>query len=351
MSTTSTVRIDLGSVARVLLLVISLWLAYKLVDLVLVILTAIVIGASLEPFIRRFISWGVPRVLAVIFLYVGGAVAAGIIFYFFVPPLLGDLALFASNFPQYLHSLQISSTNIAPTLIEEASRSTNFSLDSALSEVVTRISSFAASPLSLVAGIFGGVLSFILIVVISFYLAVQERGIESFLRLVTPLPQEEYILHLWRRAEKKIGLWMQGQLLLAFIVGVLVYLGLLLLDVRYAFLLALIASIFELIPIFGPILAAVPAIAIGTIDGGLTKGLLVMGFYVIVQQFENQLFSPLVVRKVVGVPPIISIIALIAGAELAGFWGLILAVPLAAIFIEFLEDFDRKKASMRDHGR
>ena len=136
---------------------------------------------------------------------------------------------------------------------------------------------------------------------------------------------------------------MQGQLLLAFIVVVLVYLGLTILGVPYAFFLALLAGVFELIPVFGPILSAIPAAIIAFSDGGLSLGLMTVGLFLIVQQFENHLIYPLVVRKVIGIHPIMVIIALLAGAKLAGFLGIILSVPLAAALKEYIDDVERKK--------
>lgn len=193
---------------------------------------------------------------------------------------------------------------------------------------------------------FGGLFSFVLIIVFSFYFAVQERGIASFLRIITPPKHEKYAIDLWKRSQLKIGLWMQGQLLLALIIGVLVYLGMMILGVKYALLLALLAAVAELIPLFGPVLAAIPAVAIGFIDGGATLGFLVVGFYVIIQQFENHLIYPLVVKKVVGVPPLLVILALLVGGQLAGFLGIIIAVPLAATLMEFLNDLEKDKKKL-----
>jgi predicted PurR-regulated permease PerM len=190
--------------------------------------------------------------------------------------------------------------------------------------------------------IFGGLFSFILIVVISFYLAVQKGGIESFLRLVTPLPKEQYIIDLWERSQRKIGLWSQGQILLGLIVGVLVYLGLTILQVKYALVLAVIAALFELIPFFGPVLSAVPAVLLG-FSQSPTIGLMVIGLYAILQQFENQLIYPLVVNKIVGVPALLVILFLIIGGQLAGFLGLILAVPAAAVLMELADDWTKSK--------
>ena len=144
---------------------------------------------------------------------------------------------------------------------------------------------------------------------------------------------------------------MQGQLVLGVIVGVLVYLGLMILGVPYALLLAVLAGVFELIPVFGPILSAIPAIAVSVTHGGVTEGLLVLGLYVVVQQFEAHLIYPVVVKKVVGVPPLLVILSLIVGYQIAGFLGVLLSVPIAGAIQEFVSDIDRAKTRALAHAR
>ncbi len=136
---------------------------------------------------------------------------------------------------------------------------------------------------------------------------------------------------------------MQGQLLLAVIVGVLVFLGLTIMGVPNAILLAFIAGVLEIIPIFGPVLSAVPAVIIAFGAGGFGLAALVAGLFVIIQQFEAHLIYPLVVKKVIGVPPIVSILALVIGAKLAGFLGLILSVPLATALMVLVEDLEKSR--------
>ena len=174
-----------------------------------------------------------------------------------------------------------------------------------------------------------------MVIVLSFYLSVEPEGISGFLRIITPAKNEEYVLSLWKRSQRKIGLWMQGQIVLVVIVSMLVFLGLTLLRVENALILAMLAGAFEIIPIFGPILAAIPAVILALVSDGMTSAILVIGLYIIIQQFENQLIYPLVVRKIVGVPPLVSILALIIGAKLAGFVGVLISVPLAAMLMEF----------------
>jgi predicted PurR-regulated permease PerM len=193
---------------------------------------------------------------------------------------------------------------------------------------------------SAVTHVFGGVFSFIIIIVFSFYFAVLETGVDDFIRIIVPKKRQHYVLGLWKRSQHKIGLWMQGQLLLGFLMGVFVYLSLTILQVPHALVLAVIAAVFEIIPVFGPTLAAVPAVIIAFVSGGPLFGLVIAGVYILLQQFENHLIYPLVVTRVVGVPPLLVILALIIGGKLAGFLGIILAVPLAATLQELARDIE-----------
>ncbi len=342
------ITVSSETIFKAILIGLLFWVLFMLKDLVLVVLTAVVIASAIEPFTQWFLKYRVPRVLAVIMIYIlsiGGLLG---VFYFFLPPLLNDISGVLFTLSRSLEGVSFTSplaTGVGGEgIVAELSR--EFSVETALLEVRNTLSTLSAGFLQTVSVVFGGVFSFILIIVLSFYLAVQEKGIENFLRLVTPLRQERFVLDLWQRTQHKIGLWMQGQLLLGFIVGVLVFLGLNVLGVRYSLFLAVLAAMMEIIPLFGPILAAAPAILIGFM-GSATLGIMVAGFYVIIQQFENHLIYPLVVRKVVGVSPIVVILALVIGGKLAGFLGLLLAVPLATALLELLNKFERDKAELQ----
>ena len=101
----------------------------------------------------------------------------------------------------------------------------------------------------------------------------------------------------------------------------------------------------ETIPLFVPIIAAIPAVAASYVDGGTSSALVVAGLYLIIHQFENHLIYPLVVKKIIGVPPIVVILSLLIGFKLAGFLGLLLSVPLSSMLIEFVDDIQKRKVS------
>jgi predicted PurR-regulated permease PerM len=342
-----TFHISTGTVIKIIVISILFVVLFLLKDLVLVVLAAIVVASSIEPITKWFISKRIPRLPSVMIIYFSLAVMLVGGFYFLILPLLNDSSSFLSSLPQYINqgSMSIQGSDFVQSKPIFKQISDGISFENFSEQGSKILSSFASGFWNTVSVVFGSLLSFILIIVLSFYLAVQDDGVGKFLKIISSRRHENYITDLWKRADVKIGLWMQGQLLLVVIIGVLVYLGLALFGVRHALLLAVLAGLFELIPLFGPILAAIPAILIGFVDGGISMGLLIFGFYLVIQQFENQLIYPLVVKKVVGVPPIVVIIALVAGAQLAGFLGMMLSVPLAAIIMELVNDLEKEKIS------
>src|SRR3989344_170834 len=338
------ISVSAWSVVKTILIIGLFVVAYVLRDLVLVVLTAILIASAIEPATRWFGKRRVPRLLAVLIVYLGwGLVLLGA-FYFLFVPLLGDTAIFLKALPTNLTDIQVWNPLQEGFLNQPifANIKEGFSIEQIINQA-NSVFSGTFNFLGAASSLFGGMLSLILIVVLSFYFSVQENGIVNFLKLVTPIKHEKYVVDLWKRAEIKIGLWVQGQIILAVVIGVLTYLGLMLLGIPNALLLAFLAALLELIPVFGPIIAAVPAVVLGFTSGGLSLAVIVVGLYIIIQQFESQLIYPLVVRKIIGLSPIIVILALIAGFKLAGFLGMLLFVPLSTIMMIFLDDLEKEK--------
>ncbi len=340
------ISITTGTIVRGVLLLLFFWAIYYLRDLVLIILTSIVIASAIEPLIAWFVGWKMPRVPAVIIIYIMTFVLLFGLMGWFFPLVFDDLFKLVNNVPRYISGINFDDyvSSGPAVLLDNFKNSLVNSLS--LEDILPTLGNVAESTTSGVVEtakfFFGGIVSLLLIIVISFYLSVQEGGIENFLRLVSHVKYEKYLIDLWKRSQRKIGLWMQGQILLGLLIGVFVYLGLSILGVPYALALAIFASVFEIIPVFGPILAAAPGIIVAFTQGP-TLGLMVFGFYVIIQQFENHLIYPLVVRKIVGVPPLLVVLGIITGLKFAGLWGAVLAVPVAAVLMELVSDFEQRK--------
>lgn len=334
------INIDTGTIFRAIAAVLLIIFLYFVRDVLIVILFSVVIASAVEPATVWFQKRKIPRTPSVIIIYLMAFITLAAIFYMMMPIIFSEFSSFSSNISILLE--KPSQSNILNEIITILPSSMSGLFQEFASQAFGYMSGLATGFFHTTVFVFGGVLSFILIVVLSFYLSVQEKGIENFLRIVTPLRYENYIIDLWSRSRNKIGKWLQGQILLGAIVGILIFLGLMILGVEYALTFALLAAVFELIPVFGPILSAVPPIIIA-LSQDPVLALKVLVLCVIVQQFENHLIYPLVVRKIVGIPPILTIIALVVGAKLAGFPGILLSVPLVTVLVEIMNDIELKK--------
>ena len=343
------IEISLWTIIRFVMVLLAVALLFYMRDIALVILAAIVISSAIEPGVNWFEGKKVPRALGVVAIYLLGLAVLSVIFLFIIPTFLGETSNLVSNIPTYVK--QINDTvpllddsvlqGYAPIVGDIADRISHASF-------VTNLSGgggFSATDtiLQSVNSIEEGFITFFLIAILSFYFSVTKDGVERFLRVVTPLAQEEYIIGLWKRTRKKIGAWLQGQLFLGALVGSIIFLMLSIFHIEHALLLGFLMGILEIIPVFGPTLAAVPGIMLALLDGGIGLGFIILLMYILVQQFESNIFYPLVVKKMVGISPILVIISLVVGIKLAGFIGMLLSVPVAVLFTEFLNDLDKKK--------
>lgn len=351
----SRISISTGTIIRFFLIGVLALAIYYLFDIVMVVLAAVVIASSIEPIVRRMKHYlHFHRIVSVIILYVLMLAVLAAVLIFFMPLVVNDFLDFLRSLPNTI-SLEalwnpIHEAGVANSVSQTLS-SHNISVADFVNNLQSIIVGTSAGVFHTASVLFGGVLSFLLIIVLSFYFSLQEEGVSDFLRVITPVKKHDYIVGLWKRSQRKIGFWLQGQILLGIVVGILVYIILMIVGIPYALALAVLAGIFEIIPVFGPIISSIPAILIAFAERGVGTGLLLVGLYIIVYQFESQLFYPLVVRKIVGVNPIVVILALIIGAKLAGILGAIIAVPLSAALLEYVNDIEKDKKAEKESPR
>lgn len=343
----TSIEISSGTVLKTMLFLAIGWALFYLRDSVLAVLTAIVIASAIEPGVKWFEDRKMPRVLGVVAIYFATISLGGFILLFVVPTFLIETSSLVANIPTYVDQInsfvpildQSILDGYSPIVKDLADRISSTNLSFAGDPSFSKSQNVFNSATALASGM----IQFILIIVLSFYFSVTRDGVGHFLRIITPLKHEDYVIDLWGRTRAKIGAWMQGQIFLGALVGSLVFMLLSILHVEHALLLGFLAGVLEIIPVFGPTLSAIPGVLFALLDGGIGLGFWALLVYVLVQQFENHVFYPLVVRKMVGIPPIIVIISLVVGYELAGFLGILLSVPLSVLLIESIDDFEKKK--------
>ena len=344
------ISITTGTMVRGVFVALAFFLVWFLRDLVLVVLTAIVLASFVEASIPYFKKIGIGRVFGVAIIYVFSILLFVGLFYLFAPLLITEIynfALFISSYipgVSFLDFFQSDEFGGAKAIVEKLS--SNLSVGSLLTISKTFISNLSGGFIQTISVAFGGIFNFVLIIIISFYLSIQEKGIENFLRIILPLQYEDYAIDLWQRSRKKIALWMRGQMFIAFLITILIYLLLSIIGIQYALLLAIIAGVMSFLP-YGSVIALLPAVAFSYLSGGFKDALTVAGVYTIIHQFEVFLFSPLIIKRVVGLSPLMVILSVLIGYELGGFWGLVLSIPVAVFVMELMNDIEKKKILIR----
>lgn len=353
-SNATSISITTGTMIRAVLVALSVFLLWFLRDLALVVLTSIVLASFVESAVPYFLKIKINRVFGIVILYVFSLLTLAGMFYLFAPLLITEIYNFSTFISAYIPGVSFLSyfQNEAFSGAKDIVNSlgTNFSIASLFSVSKAFILNLSGGFFQVLSVAFGSLFNFILIILISFYLSIQEKGIENFLRLIFPIKYEDYVVDLWDRSRRKIALWLKGQAVLGVVVGVLIYLILSLLGIEYALLLAIIAGVMEIVP-YGIWVALIPAFSFSYLSDGISSALMVAGAYLIIHQFEVFLFAPLIIEKIVGLSPIVIILSALIGFELGGFWGVVLAIPVAVIVMEFLSDIEKNKTLARTQGK
>lgn len=341
------------TITKVVFVLLFFFFLYLLKDIIFILLFAVIIASGISPFASWLDEKKFPRILGVLMLYLAIFVLALFLLSLVVPFVTGEINQLIKDLPRFINQVSVS--------LEKAQETSGRYVD-LFSEIQNLLDSFAGylqassqSAFNFVVSIFGGLFSFVAVVVLSFYLSVMRGGIENFIKAIVPKEYEQEVLNVWRKSEKKVGRWLQGQLLLALIVGLTVYITLSLMGVKFALLLGMVAMVLELVPNVGPVLAAVPA-AILAFTQSTGLGLWVILAYIIIQQIENHVLVPIVMGRTVGLNPVVVILALLIGFKLAGIVGMILSVPVAAIIVEILDEFSKHRyhagteVAINNHG-
>ena len=330
--------ISVGTVLKIAAVVIALSLLYLTREILVILFLAVIIASAVSLLAGALERYRVPRLIGVLATYLVGVVFFSLVLYLIIPPIVDEIKQLAVVLPDYyeIAARQIFKTTsgISPDYAKNA--------QSILLNFGEKIKEFSSGVFNIASALFGSAVSFVAIIVISFYLSIQKKGVEDFLRLIIPQDQEEYVINVWMRVEKKLGKWLQGQIIIALIMGATVFVGLTLIGVPYALLLGVVAGVLEIVPIAGPILSALVGVSMAVLISPFLA-LLTLIFYIIVQQVENHILVPMLMKKATGLNPVVVIVALLAGAKLGGVLGMLISVPLATIAGELLEDLSKKK--------
>lgn len=323
------VSLATGTIFKVVGVVAALWFLVQVREVLGMVFVALLLALTLEPAVTFLERRRLPRALGAAAIYLGLFLLVSLVVVTLAPLIAEEIGSIAANFPTYWERLASRWGGVESRFHEPIQR--------ALESLQLTFRSAAGNIFVLIQAIFGSLVSFIVVMVLTFYLLVQEGAVKRTVLLFTPPATKRYLADLIDRMQHRLGHWLRGVLLLGLIIGGLTLVGLRILNVRYYLVLALVAGILELIPYVGPILAAIPAVFFGATES-LWKGVAVLVLYWLIQQLENHLIVPKVMAKAIGLNPFVVILVILVGAKLAGFVGVLVAVPTAAAISVWLKD-------------
>lgn len=316
-------------------IVVGVFVAWKLKNFIIIVAVSIIIASFVEGGTRTLKRFKIPRTVSAIFFFLLGF---GIFFgslYLVIPLFVYEISDFIGLFPASSQTAVILET-ISKNGITLGTLQSFFTGD-----LISGSSSFVTT----ISQIFGGLFNTLLVIIISFYLSVQEKGVEQFIRVMFPVSVEEYAVDVWQRVERKIGYWFGGQALVALLVALITYIGLILLGVPYALILGTIAGLFVFVP-FGSGISMIPTIAIGYLAAGIPLVIQIFVFYMIVHYIESYFISPYIIHRTIGIPMLVILLSFIACVELFGIIGLVVAIPIAVLILELV--FDQAKLKKKE---
>ncbi len=343
-------RLALRIVLLTTAVVVGLWLVVMLSGVLLRLLAAVILATGLAPLVRQLHRLGLPRGAAVLLIYLAFILAVVGFLVLVVPPLVQQTAELVRDAPQYGARIQQTLLDLRkrfpflPPLDQQLAQQVT-----GLGEQIGAVLTQAFVVLEFALGVFSGLVSAVLVLLITLYLIVDGARIrEYFLSFVAPARRER-LRRVTDRIGERMGGWLIGQVELSLVIGVVVYLGLTVLGVQGALLLAVVAAVGEAIPIVGPVLSAIPAVIVALTQSPLLA-LATAIMYLVVQQLENNLLVPKIMERAVAIHPLAVIIALIIGGELLGIGGALVAVPVAAALAVILDELRWERLHPEEYG-
>jgi predicted PurR-regulated permease PerM len=251
------INITTLAIVKIILIFLLLYFLYLVKDILAILFVSLILASAVDPWVDWMQKRKIPRGVGILFIYLILFIIISSAIYIIIPPIAQEVGELANNFPRILDKV-IAGFSALKEFTSQHGILDN--IKDSLGTISSHLQTAATGVFSTVTGIFGGIFSFFLVLVLTFYMVVEENAIKKLIFSVAPSEHQPYIMQLINRMQKKIGMWLRGQLILSLAIFILTYIGLLVLGIKYALVLALIAALTEFIPYLGPILAAVPAV-------------------------------------------------------------------------------------------
>ncbi|MDD2732013.1 MAG: AI-2E family transporter [Candidatus Pacebacteria bacterium] len=326
--------ISTKTIIKISLTIIVFYILYAVKDILVWFFFALIVSVLFNPAIDFFQKRKIPRMLGALLVYVGFFGLFGMIIYMAVPFFSNELTDFIEFLPLYF-------TKISPPLSELGFEPFS-DLKGFLESFGGNLDAMKENILNVFVAFFGGVFTTLFVVVTALFLSLEKDLSEKVLILIFPKKYEAAALAIWARCQKKVTGWFVARLIACLFVGVASYITFLVFNVNYPFTLALFSAVLNFIPYVGPFLTGILLfIIIFPVD--IFKAIFVLISFTLIQQIEGQILTPILMKRIIGLPPSLVLISLVIGGKIWGVLGAILIVPIAGIVFEFLREFLEKR--------
>lgn len=318
-------RIDISwkTIVFITLFLLGIWITYQIIDLILLLFVALILMSALSPLVSLLSKFKIPKALSILLIYILIFGILGMIITLALTPLVVQTNNLATSLPNVFNNI-LRVGHVDQTFIQK------------------EINNFSDNIFVFTTTVFSHIITIILILVITFYLLLDKENLEKRTASLF-IGKEERVRKIIVEVEEKLGSWLRGQLLLSLIIGVVSYIGLTFLQIPYAFPLAIWSGLLEVLPVIGPIISSIPAILLAlTISPVLGGGVAAM--YFVIQQLESHFVVPQVMKKAVGLNPLVVILAIAVGSRLLGVGGAFLAVPIVVVAQILVIDILKEKS-------
>lgn len=310
-----TVKISPSIVIFSFFFVAAIWLAMQIKAIIFMTFIAYIISVGLNKGIDKLEKgMGFNRVLGVLILYAAFALVLSMFLAFIFPPLIKEVSVFLQN-------MQLP--------VGFADQFDNFQVDFA--GVQSLLQAFGTSintALSIIGSTFSGAFVAITTFVIAIYFSLEKPRLIKDIAKLLDRGREEALKSFFNELDNQLGNWIRGQIILMFVIGLTTFIGLMIIGVPYALPLAIIAGLLEIVPNIGPIFSAVPAVIVAFLAFGWPAAAATAVLYLVVQQLENNLIVPKIMKASVDINPLVSILGILIGGKIFGVVGALLAVPI-----------------------
>lgn len=312
-------RTTLAGAAALVLGLGLLWVLQLVAWPLALLIGGVALAAGLNPIVSRLSQW-LPRTVSVILIYLLFALVVAVLVWVTIPPLVTQVRQFSDQLPSLIDQAQRQLNRWIPTDAPPLQ-----DLVGPLLSVGTGGSMLLTIPQRL----FELVTAFVVVLFISLYALILAPATESFLLSLFPERSRERVEAVAQKMMQSMGGFVRGTMIDAVVVGVLTYIGLLLIGFPFDVVLSVLAGVLEIVPVVGPVITAVLLLAVAVLQAP-DKVWIILIFAIVLQQLESNILVPNIMREQAKVSPLLTLLALIAGERIGGLVGALVAIPLVA---------------------